>query len=927
MNVSPAIPVSFAHERSDLSPDEDILYGVLPNGLRYAVRENDTPSKTATLLMRIDAGSLDESDETRGIAHFLEHMAFNGSKAIPEGEMIKRLERLGLAFGPDTNASTGLDQTTYQLELPDVTDALLDEALMIFRETAQNLTLDPDAIERERGIILAEKRARNSPAFRSQIASLEFQSEGTGLVESLPIGTEATIRSVTPQQFRDFYNQQYRPEDTFVVLVGDRPAEELAQKIAVAFEGWEAVGPSVEDAGLEVYRFDQPRFGAFFDPEVTTSLSMFTVQPVRPETERLDTAENRAERLPLAMATSMLNRRLAKRVRSGEAAYTGAGVGVSDLFDASEIASLRVSAERTELRPAFMEAERILRQALDHGFTQSELDEQIANARKSREVAVQTEETRRTPSLARQILGAFASERVVTDAQTSLDLFEAHIPEVTLESVNAALSEAFDAVDQAPQLFLQSDEVVDDVEAWLATLLEESRTVSLDPLEESILADFAYDEWGSPGQVESRTLIEDLDVTTVRFDNGVMLNIKPTPFEDDVVRMTARAGSGSAFYPQDEPAFGWHLAAVLGRSGLGAHTLDELTSLRAGKTAGVGRSFGLKTMTLSGATVPEDLEFQFDLLAAYLSDPGYREEVIAPYAAQVRSVWPTLDSTPGGAAGQEVPSLLSSNHWTDRYPSLPEALGVDIDALKAWYTENVDDGAIELSVVGDVDVDRIIDLTARTLGTLPERDRKFDPLPASAIDKIFPDGRAQPVEITHAGEPDTAELRVYWPVDDHADTVTDRRVGMLSEVLKLELNRVLREEEGATYSPSAFDVLPRSTPDWGYVGAAIEATPDELSRLTDVIEGVAERLAEDGVSDDVFDRAVKPVLEGIESNLESNGYWLGAIDEAMSDPETLDLHRERQSDYEQMTAEDVSRLARIIFDSERAIRVHVVPEG
>ncbi|MEL7232486.1 MAG: insulinase family protein, partial [Pseudomonadota bacterium] len=166
--------VDFAHQASDLPMDEDIIYATLPNGLRYAVMENATPSRTATLLMRVDAGSLDETDSTRGIAHFLEHMAFNGSENIPEGEMTKRLERLGLSFGADTNASTSFDETIYQLELPETTDEMLEEALFIFRETAEKLTLAPEAIDRERGVILAEKRARNSPGYRAAIDGLRF---------------------------------------------------------------------------------------------------------------------------------------------------------------------------------------------------------------------------------------------------------------------------------------------------------------------------------------------------------------------------------------------------------------------------------------------------------------------------------------------------------------------------------------------------------------------------------------------------------------------------------------------------------------------------------------------------------------------------------------------------------------------------------
>lgn len=925
--VLPAVDtVDFVHQASDLLMDEDILYGRFPNGLRYAVMSNNTPSRTATLLMRVDAGSLDETDETRGLAHFLEHMAFNGSDAIPEGEMIKRLERLGLAFGPDTNASTSFDQTSYQLELPDVTDELLSEALSIFRETAQRLTLSPDAIERERGIILAEKRARNSPSFRAQIASLEFQTEGSGFVENLPIGTVETINSVTPEQFRTFYDAQYRPDDTFIVLVGDRPKEQLAQLIETAFSDWTNDSAPAGDGTLPPITFDAPRFGAFFDPEIVSSISLTIMNEIAPEPERRDTVANRASGLPIYFANTMLNRRFAKKVRAGEASYTGAGAGVSDFFESAEIASLGVSGEPDKLRDGFIEAERILRQAIEHGFSQSELDEQIANARNSWEVAVQTAPTRRTPSLARQILGRFAGEQVMTSAESSLARFEATVVDMTLDDVNAALREAWRNLDTAPQLFLQGDTVIEDPDTYLQALLTEARSVSLPADIQTDAGTFAYSDWGPAGTVADSATIEDIGIETVRFENGVRLNMKQTDYEQDVIRLRVNTGSGTAFYPQDEPAFGMQLRSVLGASAVGAHTADQLSTLLAGRTVGVGRGFGLRSMSLSGVTVPDDLEMQLELMTAYLTDPAYRPETLQAYESQIRSVWSKLDSTPGGAASLEVLPILTSHHWTDVHPTETQALAVDLAVLSDWYDAHIRGGPIEIGVVGDFDESQVIDLVARTFGTLTDVSNEAKDIPQSATDYVFPDGRLRPYIITHAGESDTALVRVYWPVLDHSETLTDRRLRVLAQVLKLELNEVLREEEGATYSPSAFTSLPYSAPNWGYVGVSIEASPDEVGRLTGVIETVVAKLTAEGVDADTFERAIKPTLENLETSLESNSYWLGVIDEAQGRSELLMQHRTRDTDYAAMTADDISAVAVDVFNPDAAIRIHVVPE-
>lgn len=919
--------VDFVHQASDVPVDEAVQYGRLPNGLRYAVKSNDTPTKTASLLMRIDAGSLDETDETRGLAHFLEHMAFNGSEAIPEGEMIKRLERLGLAFGADTNASTSFDQTIYQLELPDVADELLDEALFIFRETAERLTLDPEAIDDERGIILAEKRARNSPSFRALVASIGFQTQGTMLVDRLPIGTVETIESVTPEQFRAFYDAQYRPEDTMIVLVGDRPAEQLVQKIEAAFADWNNETAAVADASLGDIAFDRPRYGAFFDPEVSNFISLSTITSRKPDSETRDTIENRAEALPIYLANAMLNRRLSKRVRSGEASYTSAGVSVSPLFDSAEIAGLSVSAEPDRLRTGFIEAERILRQALDHGFTQAELNEQIANARKSWEIAVQTAPTRRTPSLSRQILSRFASETVFSTPETGLALFEDAVADVTLADTETALREAWEALQRAPQLYLQSDTVVETPEQWLEALLSESRSTSLQPAAEALEAAFAYEDWGTPGVVSERGYIEDIGLTTVRFENGVMLNMKPTDFQKDVIRIGVDVGSGTAWQPQDDPGFVIQMNAIMGASGLGAHTADDIRTLTAGSSASVGRGFGFRAMGLTGTVTPEDLDLQFKLLAAYLTDPAFREETQKAFKSRIRANWSKIDSTPSGAASIEIPPVITSGHWRSVHPTEEELLDIDMDAIRRWYDDNVRNGAIEIGIVGDFDVDSMIERVAKTFGALPGPRADVRDIPERSLDQVFPDGRRRPYEFTHAGEPDTGMLRVFWPSTGHGDELRRRQIGMLTTVMRLELTDVLREEEGATYSPSAYRSTSELTPDYGYVAVSMEAAPDELNRLTDVVETVMAKLATEGVSDDMFDRAIKPTLENLETSLENNGYWFGVIDNAQTRPDTLDSHRTRDETYQSMTAADLSAVAAELFDPDKAVRFHIMPEG
>ena len=918
--------VPFAHMASDLPVDAAITYGELSNGLRYAVRENDTPTKTATLLMRFDTGSINETDETRGLAHFLEHMAFNGSENIPEGEMTKRLERFGLAFGADTNASTGFDETTYQLELPEVSQEMLDVTLGIMRETAERLLLDPEAIDKERGVIQAERRARSNPAFRAFLDQLDFYAGHTVLPDRLPIGTEATIDTITPEQFRDFYKRYYRPEKTFITLVGDMKPEFAIQKIEEYFGDW--VNPEGVEAGINVEidakAITTPRARVYSDPEIQASVNLAVLKQVEDDA---DTAENRKKGLIESLGNSMLNRRLGKMARLEDSSFISAGVGRSNFFDVAEVSSLTVNAQPENWDAALAQGEQALRQALAYGFSQAELDEQIANIENSLQVSVQTSPTRRTPRLARQIMGAFGGESVVTTPQTSLERFAANKADITLEAVTEAFREGWDGLNEAPQLYMQTSIALEDGEAKLEAAYAASKTVSVEARANEAKLTFAYDDFGPAGKVANRSRIEDLDATLILFENNVRLNMKKTDFEDNVVRLSARVGAGSLSAPTDvAPGFETYASNMLGLSGLGAHKVDDIATIMAGKSVGVRRGIGGTATTLSGATTPDDLALQLKLMTAYATDPGYRPEAQSQYDKYIKSWYPTLDSTPGGVASRDIGRILRSGDTRWGIPEEAALLDVDFDLIKKWMDENVQNGAIELTVVGDFEEDVIIKAVAESFGALPKR--PADPYrPDVSLTSIkFPAGAADPIMLTHAGDAETARLYVYWPAPDASNSKRSRETQMLSNLFQLRLTEVLREDEGATYSPGVSRTGSRLYPNYGFIGAQIEVSPDRIDAMADRIRDVAAEFQAGDVEPDVFDRAIKPTLEGLETSLESNGLWMGVLSQAQTDPEPVARFRTREDTYQNMTLDDLKPIAKQVFNPADALEIQILPE-
>lgn len=912
----------FPHHNSDLVVETAIEHGRLPNGLRYAVMSNETPSNTATLLMRFDTGSVNEEDGQEGLAHFLEHMAFNGSKNIPEGEMIKRLEKFGLAFGADTNASTSFDETIYQLELPEVNDEILDETLMIMRETASNLTLDPEAIDRERGVILAEKRARTSPAYHASIASLKFYLEGSPFPDRIPIGTEKSIQSVTPENFRDFYKGYYHPDETFIVLVGDFETDYAAGKIEEFFADWTVETAAKADVEINPLGARGVEAEYYFDPEIQSSISL-TVMGA-PDL-RKDTADNRRAGFIESLGNRILSRRLAKIARSGEAAFISASASSSSIYEVRGLSTLSMSMQPENWDKALAQGEQALRQAYEFGFTQAELDEQIANTRKGLEVAVQTSPTRRTSSLARQIMGSFSADQVMTEPAANLERFEKYADSITPEQVHTAFKSKWEGL-ESPQLYLSTSKVIENAEDVMMKALADSREVTVQPLESQSKADFAYTDFGTPGKIASRETIEDIEFEQIVFENNVRLNIKKTPYQKDVISIDVALGKGDLFFPEELPGFKWFAPNMLSLAGLEAHSADDIQTLMAGKSVGTSISFGTRRMYMSGATVPEDLDDQLNLMTAYATAPGYRAEAKTRYDNYIQSFYPTLDSTPGGVAAKEVERLIRSGDARFGYPEEEDLINIEMESLKTWLELDLIGNAIEIGVVGDVDVDMVIQEVARTFGALPKVDADIPSIKGKDVSLEFPTGSQRPVKLSHAGEAGTALLRTYWPAPDGRDVTTSRRVSMIAQLFKLRLTEVMREEEGASYSPSAFSYSPRIYPDYGYIGASLELDPKDIDRISAKVDEIAAEFRAGEFDEAIFERAIKPAREQIETSLESNGYWMNVISEAQSDPERLDRHRSRYKAYQNMTIKELQSLAATLFDPKDAYRVQVLPE-
>jgi zinc protease len=916
---SSAARAAWGFDKTDLTPDPAVRFGVLPNGMRYAIMRNATPKANAVVRMRFDVGSTADDEAQRGQAHFLEHMAFNGSKRIPEGEMIKLLERAGLAFGADTNASTGFTETIYKLDLPKVTDELINTALMIMRETASELTISPAAVERERGIIQGERTARENFGLRQIRDQINFLVPGTPISKGLPIGTEKTIAATTAVGLRSLYERYYSPERATLVFVGDVDPSAIEAKIIKQFADWKAKNPVKGDPAKGTIAANRPTSTHLFvDADVPTSIS---ISAVKPFDESIDNKAKRVRITAEALANAMLNRRLAGLSRKADASFTGAGSSISNFFSTARVASISVTAKDRDWKAAINVGEQELRRALLHGFSEGEYKEQVANFRTAIKNAADQAGTRQSGRLADQIVGTLDQNNIFTDPASDLALFEATVGTIRVADVTAAFRAAWQGAQ--PQVFVAHNQQIAGGDTELANAFTASTKLAVAPIASNDNKAFAHTNFGTPGTIAADARIADLDVRTIRFANNVRLNFKKTDFEAGKVHVSVRVGGGLLEFPQQPEGLSTFMGAVFNAGGTEAHSADELQSILAGRTVTYGVAAGLDAFQAGNVTTPQDLELQLQLFAAAFTAPGFRTEGEAQWRNLIGVFLPTLDSQPFGVFQRDVSRILASGDT--RYGIAPEAAlkALNFSALKPVVAQSFATGPVEIAIVGDIDEARAVSLVAKTFGALPTRSAdRPDYVKGQSV--RFPTNRA-PVTLTHGGKLDQGVSAVFWPTTDGKDSRLAAQLDLLGSVIGLMATEELREKLGATYSPQAGSNASEILPGYGYLSLISTVDPKQMDIVFTAVDNIAAALAKAPPSADLMTRARNPKLERIVRARRENGRWLALLDEAQSSPQDLDEYRNAEATLKAITPEDIQALAKKYMAAKDALRIKIVP--
>ncbi|HEX4196851.1 MAG TPA: insulinase family protein [Caulobacteraceae bacterium] len=919
--AAPARPLSNVWPQTyapDLPPDPAMRFGTLPNGMRYVIMKNATPGGQASFRLRFAAGSMDESNAEQGLAHLLEHMSFDGSTHVPNGEMVKILERHGLAFGADTNASTSWEQTIYKLDLPKADEDTVDASLMLLRETASELTLSQQAIDKERGVVLSEERLRDTPGYRVAKASLQLDLQGQLAGDRFPIGLVEAVRNATRDQLEDIYTRYYRPERAVLVAVGDFDPDAMEAKIKARFGDWAPrvpAGPE-PDHGKVLQRGAVTRL--VVEPGAPPIVEMNWVQP--PELEPDSKAKRRAKMID-NLALAVLNRRLDRLVRADDPPFLGASAARSDDFHSAEVTTVQTIAKPGEWEKALRAADQAVRQLVRYGVSADELGVEVDAYRATLKADAEGEATRTTPAVADDITETVDTPEVETSPSEDLALFEEDVKGLTPAQVDQALKTVFGG--SGPLTLVSSQQPVDGGDKALADAFAriEAQPVAA-PTAQAALS-WPYDNFGTPGKVVDRQEVTDIDTVFVRFENGVRLTIKPTKFRDDQVLVQARVGRGELDIPSDRVTPEWSAGSAFPEGGLDQLSSQDIDQVLRSKI--VGRAFTVTddAFVLSGATKADDFETQVQLLAAYVAHPGWRPEGFDRMRAAAPSIFDQLEATPDGVLNRELGRLLHSGDPRWGIPDRAQIAAQTPAELKALLQDPIAKGPIEVVVVGDVNIDDAIEAVSDTFGALPAREPASAD-PATAI--AFPAPTPAPIALTHKGRADQSIGLIAWPTDDFlSDTNRARKLSVLGAVMQLRLTEQLRKAESVTYSPSASSAGSSVFPHYGYLSARVEIPPGKLDDFFSDVAAITADLRDKPIGDDELERAKKPALDDLERRRETNEYWLNALAGAQTDPRRLNAIRTSIAQLQHVDAADVQQMAQTYLLDSKAWKLEVKP--
>ena len=920
-DVETVVPLAF---------DPLVTRGTLSNGMAYYIRQNQEPRERVQLWLIVKAGSILEEEDERGLAHFVEHMAFNGTERFAKQEIVEYLESIGSNFGPDVNASTGFDSTNYFLEIPTDDPEVLETAFQILSDWAYAIAFDPEEVELERGVVLEEWRLFRGFGARFQDNWFPLIFGDSRYNERSPIGLPEVIENAPPERLRGFYDRWYRPDLMAVIAVGDIDTEEIEAKIRQHFapppegDASQASAAVAEPSTRPRYDLPEhaaPRVNVFSDPEAPGT-QVYLLRKLPPESGQDMPALRRI--IVNRLAFMMLNARLFERGQVDDPPYLGAGGARGRFVDPIDLVQFWAWVEQDSVQPGFAALLEETQRARQHGFTESELAREKTNLLSAIERIYKEREQRESADFAQEYADHFLSGIPAPGIEAEWELYQALLPEISLADVDeVAASWAEPGNTVLLVMRPEGGEELDDEElaSILQAQLAEADSLTVEPYEDEFADVPLLAEVPTPGTILDEEQIESIDAVRWTLSNGITVIAKQTDFKNDEIVFGAFSPGGHSLVEDADYVSALYADSLAAGSGVGEHDNVALDKLLAGKRVSVSPFIGELFEGFSGQTSPEDIETMFQLVTLYATAPRLDPIYFSTYETSLRTLAETRADQPDAVFADTVNSVLSQNHFRRRPLTLELVDELSIERAKAVYVDRFADlGDATFVFVGAFEWESLRTLTETYLASLPTTGR-VEQWKDVGIDP--PTGLED--HAVHIGIEPRSRTRVYFAGELEWDRQEALTLTVMAEMLTTRLRERLREQLGGTYSVGA-SARANLLPDAEYrISIGFGSDP---ARADELLMEVFEELAwlRDGGEQDYLDTAKELLRNPREEQLRDNGFWLGQIQSSLQRGQDFGGTLDFEDRLDALTLEDVVAAAQRYLTEDRYVRVVLLPE-
>ena len=856
--------------------DSSVRVGVLPSGITYYLKHNDKPANRADFHIYYKVGAIQEEESQNGLAHFLEHMAFNGSEHFPDNSMIDWLSSIGVRFGENLNAATGQEQTTYMItNVPLTRSGIIDSALLILHDWAGHITLDTAAIDKERGVILEEWRQGNNAQRRIFNQQMPVLFAGTLYAKRNVIGTPEVLQSFKYQELRDFYHRWYRPDMQAFVIVGDFDVDSMEQRLIRTMADLQPAAVKTPKAVITAPDNEQPLVSVTSDPELT-STSVQVLFREKPLVERYDGMERLYHSYIHSLVGRMLNDRFSELARQENAPFLGAGGGYTPLLKPFDAFFLMGSAREGEalrtLEALYTEAYRMQR----GGFTQSELDRAKTDTLRGTESYYANRNDRKNGEFVDAFMEHFENGTPYLSPEQDLAITRRLLEAITLEDVNAEVQGWVRDRNSAILISMPAKEgVALPTEAEVLEVVERVKNTQIEPYRETLQSGELMDVSTLKGSKTIKTEAGKFGSTLFTLKNGVRVIVKPTQLKADEIQMTAfqKGGMSTLGDVTDLYNLGM-LPAYLGMSGVGDYSRSDLDKLLTGKIARVNPTVGSLSQGFSGGCSPQDLETLLQLTYLYYTAPRFETSNWNVVMNQYQSMRPNVVNSPNYIFQDSLMSTVYAHNprvfqLFDVLDSVSRERTVE---LYHRFFSNADQ--MTFVFVGNVSADTLRPLAEKYLGSLPSKRSKTLQWGEHIVLPVA--GKVENRYRTPLETPKVSAIEIYSGALPYS-MANDIHLEAIRYILEMRYTKSIREEKGGTYGVGVgltYQKVP--LPRFAYQ-IFFETDTAKVDELLPLVVKELDALSRDGATEEELTKTREFFLKRYRDGLINNGTWMGYL--------------------------------------------------